>query len=55
MSGNARVSLAGSERTAPAGLTLTGPADPAERIEVTIVTRRSAALPRNAASRSSFT
>jgi kumamolisin len=49
MSGNARVSLAGSERAAPAGLTLTGPADPVERIEVTIVTRRSAALPRSAA------
>jgi kumamolisin len=49
MTGSARVSLAGSRREPPAGLRSAGPVNPAERIEVTIVTRRTSALPRTPA------
>jgi kumamolisin len=46
MSGSAFIRLAGSDRGALPGARSAGPADPAERIEVTLVTRRAAALPR---------
>jgi kumamolisin len=40
------VRLAGSSRPPLASATITGPTDPAERIELTLVTRRAAPLPR---------
>jgi len=43
------VSLPGSYRPAVAGAGLSAPIDPAERIEITVVTRRAAPLPRSAA------
>jgi len=49
MTGTEFVRLAGSERRPLPDATLAGPVDPAERVEVTLVTRRSAALPRTAA------
>jgi kumamolisin len=49
MTGAARVSLAGSRREPPAGVRSAGPVNPAERIEVTIVTRRAGDLPRTSA------
>jgi kumamolisin len=49
MTGTALVRLAGSDRRPLPDARLAGPADPAERVEVTLVTRRAAALPRTAA------
>jgi kumamolisin len=43
------VPLRGSERAGLAGTTAAQPLDPAERIELTIITRRAAPLPRDAA------
>jgi kumamolisin len=48
MTAEGLVPLAGSDRPPLAAATLAGPADPAERIELTIITTRSAALPRTA-------
>jgi kumamolisin len=49
MSGPGLVQLAGSHRRPLDDVQLTGPVDPAERIELTLVTRRAAGLPRTAA------
>ncbi len=49
MTGTESVRLPGSERQPLAGARLSGPADPAERIELTLVTRRAASLPQTAA------
>jgi kumamolisin len=49
MTGPQAIRLAGSDRQPIASATLEGPADPAERIELTLITRRSASLPRTAA------
>jgi kumamolisin len=49
MTGAGPVRLAGSNRQPLADARLSGPADPAERIELTLVTRRAASLPRTAA------
>jgi kumamolisin len=49
MTGPQRVQLAGSRREPIAGATAAGPADLAERIELTVITRRAASLPRNSA------
>jgi kumamolisin len=49
MTGPGLVQLAGSERTPLDGAQLIGPFDPAERIELTLVTRRAADLPRTPA------
>jgi kumamolisin len=49
MTGPGLVQLAGSERRPLDDAQLVGPLDPAERIELTLVTRRAADLPRTAA------
>jgi kumamolisin len=49
MTGTESVRLAGSDRRPLADARVIGPADPAERIELTLVTRRAASLPRTAA------
>src|ERR1700722_7101255 len=48
MTASAYIRLAGSDRTELPEARSEGPADPAERVEITLVTRRAAALPRTA-------
>jgi hypothetical protein len=48
MTSSAYIRLVGSDRTELPGARLEGPADPAARVEVTLVTRRAVALPRTA-------
>jgi kumamolisin len=48
MTGPQAIRLAGSDRQPIANATLEGPADAAERIELTLITRRAASLPRTA-------
>jgi kumamolisin len=45
MTRTGRVTLAGSARTPLDGARLSGPADPAEQLELTLITRRAASLP----------